>query len=172
MSANSDRYTIFGKTTPSRREDEAVPFAEISVGETHLEVVLISSPAEGLRCSCELWEHTIHELECLSAALRKTAEGPFPLPHEVSTPKSQIGTVLRLFPTVDVEVGYSLAEPRAPRASFFCSSKRHPLSGQLLIRLGAAVSGGFAEVVLEPSQAIELADWLDRQIAELWPESD
>jgi hypothetical protein len=171
MKTQMENYALFGRATPYRPDNPTILLAEISIRGSRLQVELLSETAGRVRCVCVIWEHTIYELETLCVALRATAREPFPQSHQVPTPKSGLGQSLQLFPSVDLEVGYSLDEPGATRARFFCSSKRHYSNGSLLVRIGVAVSGAFAEIVVAPSQASEFADWLDRQIAMLWPDA-
>lgn len=174
MSSQAERYKIIGKAVPYRPDNETTPLAELSIVESRLEIALVGLGDGPLICGCEIWEHTIYELEGLSAALRQAAAGPFPELFEAPTPNSQIGTFHDLSLAVYMELGYSLEEPGAGRARVFCSSRMWgPRSQEHLgIAIEVAVSGAYGEVVVEPSHAVELADWIDRQIAELWPSSD
>lgn len=162
MTDQGDRYQLWGRRVPYRPDNEIALFAELSITSDQLIVSLLTNPFGPLRCSTEIWEHTIHELEVLSACLRCAAAGPFPYPIAVETPDSRIGATGRLFLAVDMEIGYSLERPSEARARFFCSSNIWDLRDRKLgVALGIAVSGAFAEVVMEPPNALELADWLD-----------
>lgn len=162
MTSHGDSYQIRGRSIPYHHDNEIVLFAEIGITSDQLIVSLLANPFGPLRCSTEIWEHTIHELEVLSACLRCAAVGPFSYPIAVETPESRIGATGSLFLAVDMEIGYSLERPSEARARFFCSSNIWDLRDRKLgVALGIAVSGAFAEVVMEPSNALELADWLD-----------
>lgn len=163
MTNQGDRYQLWGRSVPYRPDNEIVLFAELSIASDQLVIGLLSSPLGPLHCSSEIWEHTIHELEVLSACLRCAATGVFPHPIAVETPKSRIGAIGRLFLAVDMEIGYSLERPCDTRVRLFCSSSMWDLQHRKLgVALGIAISGVLGEVVMEPLHALELADWLDR----------
>jgi len=162
MSEQLESYTIAGKTIPHRPENEVVQLAQVSVYDGRLEVCLPSHPFGYFRCDSEIWQHTIYEIEMLSETMRTAAAGPFPPPLGARPDEPDIGD---FFPTICIEVCYSLESPGAQRASFFCRSKRTlPKWGGLNVFLGVALDGAFAEVVLQPEEALTFADWLDRQI--------
>lgn len=167
--SNQNRISISGTAIPYHPDNEIIRLAEISIDDSRLEVTLLSNPEDPSRCSCGIWEHTIHELEQLSAALRSATAGPFPPRFKAPTPESRIGLVANLSLTADLELGYSLEEPRAARARFFCSSRTWGSARRHGVSIGMALSGRFGEVVLESQQAVELADWIDKQIRTLWP---
>jgi hypothetical protein len=66
----------------------------------------------------------------------------------------------------ETEIGYSLDDPGGA-GEVLSSGKRHPLQ-ELSVSIGVGLSGAWGEVLVDPSQAIEFADWLDDQIASLW----
>lgn len=166
---NQNRISISGRAIPYHPDNEIIPLAEISIDDSRLEVTLLSNPEGPVRCSCEIWEHTIYELEQLSATLRLAAAGPFPPTFKAPTPESRIGLVANLSLAVVLEIGYSLEVPGAARARFFCSSRTWGSARRHGVSIGMALSGRFGEVVVEPQQAVELADWIDAQIRTLWP---
>lgn len=162
MKSQSDIYRISGRGIPYRSDNETILFAELSIASDQLKISLLSSPFGPLHYYSEIWEHTIHELEVLSACLRCAAAGAFPHPIAVETPESKIGATGRLFLAVDMEIGYSLERPNSARARCFCSSNVWGLKDRRLgVALGIAVCGAFGEVVMEPPGALELSDWLD-----------
>jgi hypothetical protein len=166
MGSQGGRFVIEGRSIPFRPGSDTVVLGEIGATSSRLEVVLTNSPFGPLSCRCEVWEHTIHELETLSSSLRGAAGDEFPPRVEVHRAESQIGTSLSLRTAASVELGYSLQKPGAPRATLFCSSRNWGSRGGALgVLIGLAVAGGYGEAVVEPSHAIKLADWLDLKVA-------
>lgn len=141
---------------------------EIRIGSGELEVELRLFESESRCVSSEIWEHTIHELESLACSLRCAAGGRFPWPIEVDSPESFIGPKVNLNPVVECELGYSIHNPNADRAMLYCSSRDWgSIDRKLGVKIGLAMKGAFAEAVLEPAHAIDLADWLDCQLQNL-----
>lgn len=171
MDSLDERHIIAGKPLPYRSKSEDIVLGEIGITEAGLEVVLLGSPFGPLKCGCEIWEHTIYEMETLSSALHCAAADTFPPDLEVPRPEGRIGTRKSLPLAVSIEVGYSLGTPGASRATFFCSSRtwgKLVRDRELGVLIGLAVSGGYREVVVEPARAIALADWLDQWVAQMW----
>lgn len=167
----AERHPILGKPLPYRADSDDIVLGEIGISDAGLEVVLLGSPFGPLRCGCEIWEHTIYEMETLSSALSCAAADIFPPDLEVPRPEGRIGTRKSLPLAVSIEVGYSLAMPGAGRATFFCSSRnwgKRLRDRELGVSIGLAVGGGYKEVVVEPARAIALAEWLDQWVAEMW----
>lgn len=162
-----DRYVIRGKPIPYRSDHDVIDFAELCVADDRIVISLLSSPLGRLECDCEIWEHTIHEMENLSSALHCAAKDVFPPTSKVPRPESNIGTSVNLTLSTHIEMGYSLADPGSPRAVFSCWSRNWglPSKPSLGVVIGLAIGGGFSEVVVEPQQAKDLAEWLDGQIA-------
>ncbi|CAN5390162.1 hypothetical protein BH09PAT4_BH09PAT4_09020 [soil metagenome] len=176
MSEQVESYTVVGRTVPYRPENEMVRMVEVSVHDGRLEVSLVEHPCGNFRCSSEIWQHTMYEMEMLSDTLRTAAAGPFPPPILTQGNAPETARYLgpaseefgNFFPSICIEVCYSLESPGAQRAIFICRSKRTLLKwGGHYVSLGVALECAFAEVVLQPAEALAFADWLDRQIQEI-----
>lgn len=97
-----ERFRVSGKGLPYKLENEVVPLAEISISESLCDVALFTNGSISGHCQCEIWEHTIYELETLSMALHACANGPFPSRLECTAPNSRIGTSLNLSLAADL----------------------------------------------------------------------
>jgi hypothetical protein len=168
-----ESYTITGKRLSYRPDNEVITLAEISIDDSGFDIVLRGSLSEPVRCRSEIWDHTPYEFEKLSAGLRAAAAGPFPPPIPVPSGDPEGGETINLSPALWVELGYSLKNHSAPRVSFYCFSlalwRRW---GSHIVFLGVASQGALLEVALEPKQATDLADWLDRQIKWIYSADD
>lgn len=156
------------------RDGDPIELGEISVdfSEFELRVTLLGGPNGPQSCTCEVWEHTIYELEILYSALRRAAAQEFPPTIDVDTPASRLFATLGVSTTAHIEVGLSLKTPSANRAVFFCTSKIQPRGRALAVIIGLTIAGTFSEVLAEPRHARELADWLEAQVAHMWELSD
>jgi hypothetical protein len=165
MNEQKETYNIVGRPLPYREDAEVVSLAEITIANRVVEMVLGGSSSIPKRIAFEIWEGTIHELETLSTSLRRAAESAFPQAFELSRRESWIGQTINLKLVVECEVGYSLGNPSSDRCTFFCSSRDRGLRDRNLgVQIGVALMGAYGEVVMEPSQANDFADWLDSHI--------
>jgi len=154
-------YIVAGRSVPYRDDGAIVSLAEISIGVASVEIVMDEFFADSKRITFEIWEHTIHELESLSMSLRHAARSTFPQPFNVLTPDSWIGESTDLTLVTECEVGYSLQNPGAQRSTLFCSSQNWGMGDELGVKVGLALMGGYGEVVMEQSKAVEFVGWLD-----------
>lgn len=168
-----ETYTITGKTVPFKADNDIVSLAKITIFESEIEIVLLVLGNNPLNLNFKIWEHTIYELEGLCVSLRATMVAPFPVPFEEPSPESRIGNYHSVPLAMDIEMGYSLERPAAPRARFFCSSRLWGTGDKKLgVAIGLALSGSYAEVVVEPDQASDLANWIEKQVARIWSDSE
>lgn len=172
MSSSETSFIIVGKPIPYRPEFEPVQLGEIHCDWPTLRVVLTLAEGGPFACECEVWEHTVYELELLSSTLHRAAVEIFPPEVKVDRPESQIGTTLTLRTASTIEVGYSIQDPAAGRSHFTCYSREwgKPRDRTLGVAIALSVGGRIGEVVVEPALARELAVWLDGKIAELYDE--
>lgn len=163
------KYSIVGKPTPYQHNGLIVELADILISNTQLRVELKRESAETLACECGIWEHTVHELEALAESVRRVSERVCPPSIEVERENSQIGAAIRLPVAITIEVGYSLDSPGTSRARFFCFSRTFGMgNSQLGIVIGLAVSGAYGEVILDPSDALAFAHWIEEHLAQLY----
>jgi hypothetical protein len=165
---NENIFVIAGKSIPYGWDDFATELVEFSINNPRLRIALKSQNEGHYICDIAIWEHTVHELEVLIAALRNVAVRPFPPKIEVETLESRIGTTVTFSSSITAEVGYSYQSPQADRVKFFCSSRVWDLRNQRLgVGVGVALSGCYAEIVAEPEHILNFVLWLERKVDRL-----
>lgn len=161
-------YEIVGHPLPYRTDDSDISFLSIEFGVRELKLSLQDARLSFQQMEWQIWEQTIHEIEVLSSSLRVAASEQFPKPIEVQRPASVIGPRINLCAALQCELGYSLNNPSASRATFFCSSRNWGVSNTSFgVRLGLAMGGAFTETIITASSANTFADWLDGHIERL-----
>ena len=157
-------FTIRGKSMPYHADSPEFDIASLWISATSMGVSLLGADAGEVRCIHQLWDQSVYELESLAVSLRAAASGPFPRPCEA--PDAAVGAhnVRFLTLALSIEVGYSLQNPRAQRATFFCQSRTWGLAKELAVYLGVALNGHYRSAVLTPSQAKTFAEWIEGKV--------
>lgn len=161
-----DSYKVVGKEIPFRHDNPIVCLAEITIGESRIQIDLKDGENSVASVDFEIWEHGVHELEVLSQTLREAALAPFPPSIEIGRPQSRIGIKVGLRSAIWGEIGLSVKHPMADRVGWFCYSRDWGKPGhpELGVSLSIAIAGKYREIVFGPDVAVEFADWLDRHI--------
>jgi hypothetical protein len=123
--------------------------------------VTVEGP-RGASCSvvCQIWEHTVYELENLAVALKVAGQGRLDDKLRVKASNVLIGPEITLMRALSVGLGQPLPGKTGTRAEFICSAANSGFAKRRLVFLDVICGRCGAQMAMEVEEALRLSEVL------------